>query len=456
MDKQKLLDVIETSKNDEVVTLAKAELQKLELIEQAAKGDDLSKALLVLKDVVDTYKRTASSGSLSKTEMDKLLKQVSKKAQISFDDLDPELKARLSGSVKVQMTLKTPDSITTGGAILMQQVNRPLFQKLLSDFKARNNVYLYGGAGTGKTYVAEQFANFIGYEYIEVNCNQFTSPLDLIGGQTIEGYQKGKLEIAWTNEDAFGNSFSGAILCLDELPKLDPNTAGVLNAALAKLKNVTATKSPFIYNGQGQKIYLKNLFIIATGNTQLNETSTEYEANFKQDLSLQDRFVGSTYEVVADYESEFDAIMKGYAFIFIYLIKVREIILANQGWSSRAFVSVRIMMSVRDTYIVYRSKDAKNIGNVKIADGPKDKPQDVDYAIGNPKTIKQAIDSFINLFNTTQQEQIRNESGYDEFMNTIVPQKDKMPLDSLDTDSELKEVARMIKRNNEEQAKANR
>ena len=80
----------------------------------------------------------------------------------------------------------------------------------------------------------------------------------MVGGQTIDGYQKGKLEIAWSNVDENGNDFNGAVLCLDEMPKLDPNTAGLLNSALAKVKLPNAT----IRNGRGQSISKGKLVII--------------------------------------------------------------------------------------------------------------------------------------------------------------------------------------------------
>ncbi|MBW2998223.1 AAA family ATPase [Candidatus Woesearchaeota archaeon] len=42
---------------------------------------------------------------------------------------------------------------------------------------ARNNVYLYGGAGTGKTYSARTISKLLDWNLITVNCNQFTSAL---------------------------------------------------------------------------------------------------------------------------------------------------------------------------------------------------------------------------------------------------------------------------------------
>jgi len=225
------------------------------------------------------------------------------------------------------------------------------------------------------------------------------------------------------------------------LPKLDPNTAGLLNAALAKLKNIKknpdgTTTMPFIMNGKGEKIYLKNMFVIATGNTKLNETSVEYEANFKQDLSLQDRFSGSTYEIEVDYKTEFEIIMRGYAFIWIYMTKLRELIIRDR-LTGFAFVSVRIMQSMRDTYKVFRDVEAQRLNP--------------EQSLTSPKTIKESLDSFLNLFKPNQIKVLKDESNYSDFIQIIDAKKD-MSLDSLDTKQELDTAQGMIRRNAELQA----
>ena len=231
---------------------------------------------------------------------------------------------------------------------------------------------MYGAAGTGKSFRAGQIQDILqsegsSWDLIEVNCNQFTSPLDLIGGQTIEGYQKGKLEMAWTNVDADNKKYDGAILLLDELPKLDPNTAGLLNAALAKLSERKVDDKtgkvikPTIMNGRGQKIRLGNMFVYATGNAPLNEADPDYEANFKQDLSLQDRFVGSMYKVFANYRRDRELLNgdgnnKGYLFIFNHMMLCREAILEGQdgvSFANKGFVSLRILLSMKRTFIEY-------------------------------------------------------------------------------------------------------
>jgi len=317
---------------------------------------------------------------------------------------------------------------------------RPLTQLMLSDVAANNNCYLYGGAGTGKTYSASELARLIGWGLVEVNCNQFTSPLDLLGGQTISGYQEGLVVQAWSNV-IDGKDVDGVVLLLDELPKIDPNTAGILNSALAKVK-LSGDRSR-ITNGRGQKFEKKNVFIIGTGNVKLNETSEDYEANFKQDLSLQDRFVGSTYPIFVYYNTEVDETMKGFLFIWLYMVKLRQFI-ERKRLQSRGFVSIRIMESMRDTYRVYRTYESK-----LVVGG--------DSLIKQPKTLEQAVESFFSLFPENVVRDMKQETDYDSFIQ-IIKGKNNMPFASedtmnFDTDFERTTAMEIAQRNDSEKNK---
>jgi cobaltochelatase CobS len=171
--------------------------------------------------------------------------------KITESDLSPSLLALLHSTRKVQLTINKMFGITTTSSASASTLNRPLTQLILSDVMARNNTYLYGGAGTGKTFIAEEIAQLLGWTTILLNCNQFTSPLDILGGQTIEGYQQGKLSMAWENKiinpDGKEEKVEGVVLILDELPKIDPNTSGLLNDGLAKIKD--AVKVVELANG---------------------------------------------------------------------------------------------------------------------------------------------------------------------------------------------------------------
>lgn len=416
-----------------------AQIQQLRLQEGAQKGDDVSKMMLVLKDVLENQKRnTSKGGGIDKLEVENMLKDALRKSKIKLEDLSDDLRGYLTSNMKVALSLTTNKFVGAGAGTIKKDVyEMPLFQKILSDAVAQNNIYLFGGAGTGKTFIAEELAEFLGYEFILLPCNQYTSPLEIIGGQTIDGYQLGKLERAWGNLDAKGNKsqYLGAVLCIDEMPKIDPNTAGLFNDALSRVKGKDPLIPPIIENGKGDKIPRGNLVIIATGNLKLNEMSTEYEANFKQDLSLQDRFVGSTYEVTVDYASEFNLSMKGFAFIWIALIKLREKIEAEK-WTGFAFISRRIMISLKATYITYRESIANTL----------DTNQTIKDALKTPKTLKQGVDSFLNLFKPDQISKLKSAMDYDNFLRTV-EQKNKLPLDALDTPAEITEAGRFIEAN---------
>jgi cobaltochelatase CobS len=430
---QELETRLAQTKSQPVKDLISAEIQKLQLLEKSTGGDNVASMLLALKDVLDSTKRNAAStggASISKQEVEELLKEALQTNKIKLQDLDDNLRTALTSAMKVNLVLTTNTFQGQVSKTSVAIVQTPLFQKILSDVMAMNNVYLFGGAGTGKTFMAGQMAEHLGYEYIELTCNQFTSPIDILGGQTIDGYQRGKLERAWGNIDENGNptQYKGAVLCLDELPKLDPNTAGILNGALAKVKEYkdNGLRPPTIENGRGEIIVKKNLVVIATGNVKLNETSTEYEANFKQDLSLQDRFVSSCYEVGVNYEYEANQIMKGFLFIWIAAIRLREKI-TEKKWTGFAFVSLRIMINLLATYKVYRL----------VKDDPS---RNSDIVL--PKTLMNGFDSFLNLFKPDQIIILKEAMDYENF-KTLVEVKNTMPIDDLDTDFE-RQVAKQF------------
>jgi len=189
--------------------------------------------------------------------------------------------------------------------------------------------------------------------------------------------------------------------------------------------------APTIRNGKNEELSLKNLFVIATGNVPLNTIDPDYEANFKQDLSLQDRFIGSTYKVFVDYDFEYKVMMKGFAFIWIFLVKVREAIIKNRG-TGQAFVSLRLMMNVKSTYQAYREIES-NI--------TKQKGKISSDSITKPKTIEESMETFFTLFKESTKNSILSEVDYDGFKR-IIKEKNKMPYnpDNPNFDTNAEEV----------------
>jgi len=444
MTKEELLEIVNNPDTpSDLVDDANEQLKRLENLEASQVDGVDSDVRFALEQFNKGIEQIVNQG-VDRQEVVDIVNKELQDSKFGIENLDKSVKALIGKSQTVQIvnyegvTVKTTDG-----------KKRKVFDIILSDFEAGNNVYLYGGAGTGKTFIAGQVAKALNYKLITINCNQFTSPLDIIGGQTIEGYQEGRLITAFGNNfpqgfgvnPATGKEYSGALLLLDELPKLDPNTAGVLNDGLSKIKDPIEKSQtgkiipPEITNGRGQAIPKANIFVIATGNSLLNEADADYEANFKQDLSLQDRFAGSTYELIIDPEYELNTILQNimiddklcnFTFIFNFLFRLREII-EKYEFQGRAFVSQRLSVSFRDTYIAYRLNE--RMGSKKIP---------------NAKTLEIATETFLSLFTNSQQNAIKSDIDVQEFY-TLVEGKNKLPLDKLDTEQDTEEAEMLIK-----------
>jgi cobaltochelatase CobS len=451
------LQTLAASGDPVVADIARQELEKIQAREKVSVDKDFADVVNEINDLIRTASQSTGGGAggFNETEANKLITQRLKKFKVGVDQLSEGVKEQIGKTSSVQVVNFEGVAMTMKGG-----EQRRLFDVILSDVEANNNVYLYGGAGTGKTFISGLIAKALNYKLITLNCNQFTSPLDIVGGQTIEGYQEGRLTEAWGNLDMGINPrtcmpYSGAVLLLDEIPKLDPNTAGILNDALSKIKDpkekvkdcATGEErimEPIILNGRGQQIEKKNIFVIATGNSLLNEADKDYEANFKQDLSLQDRFAGSCYQIFIDYRYELNNIMRNifvnrlnavmdFTFIFNFLAQLRDVIGSNE-FTGRAFVSTRLMISFRDTYI------AQRINMVEANPIPR------------PKTLQIATESFLSLFTETQQSVITQAVDINEFYR-IVNEKIALPSDEPATDAE-NAIAEQIIENYESKRKS--
>lgn len=441
--KKELLDIADTSDNSVVQEMLQKKLK------DEFEGDVIAQKMIQLSQLLSN----ANTSNLDEDEVKRIVREEIETEKISFDNLDDTIKKLLSNQpTQVTLNIKQGSSIRVVTRTIDDSLKRPIVQLILSDVLARNNVYLYGGAGTGKTYLAKTIQQVLDWDIITVNCNQFTSALELIGGQTIDGYQEGKVIRAFGNLKADGTpTGKGCILLLDEVPKIDPNTAGILNNALASVGEYFNYKPSTIQNAKGDIIERGECFIMATGNSLLNTKDAEYEANFKQDLSLQDRFAGSTYKVFVDRKFEWEGILlKQWAFLYIYLTKLRDTI-TEEGFTSKAFVSIRLMQSVQKTYNVFRQSKQAN-GNLKDFTVEPDiafTPAPIDTALitvqpSTVKTVENSLNEFFSLFTSEQADILRTKTDYTGWLQ-IVKEKNKMPMDKLNSPQELAEIDNILR-----------
>ncbi len=260
------------------------------------------------------------------------------------------------------------------------------FQMIVDDVMMGNNVFLVGGAGTGKTYLGENLVAkmALGRKHLTINCSQWTTPTEIVGGQTMDGYVEGKLIEAWQN---------GYVLILDELPKIDPNTAGLFNDALAK----TNTPNAVIFNSRRESFTKHDNFAcIANGNIYPDKESMVYGANNKQDLSLLDRFSGSVYYIEKNPSIEKEIIQN--KMVWSVCDRMRS---AVEELKYEAQLSLRFMRNARDAYNLEMQR-LKSKSGIKANDG---------------KTFKSAVDSYLSTFTDIQRKNLKDKIRYGDLMS---------------------------------------
>lgn len=267
----------------------------------------------VLNSIVSTISNmmTMAGGSgADNASLQAAIDKYRRENKIKLDDLDTEILEEIKKNQTILLQIpefSKPIEINRATALI------PNFFDIIDDVLAGNNVYLIGEAGGGKTYTAEQVAKTLKREYVTLNCSQYTSPLEILGGQSIEGFKQGKLIDCWKK---------GKILIMDEMPKLDPNTAGLFNDALAKSTKTKTSADAKINSANPDEAPIeraKDFAIIATGNIYPNtKPLPQYLGNNQQDLSLLDRFSGSVY--YTEFDKNTDEEMTRFSFLYEFLV----------------------------------------------------------------------------------------------------------------------------------------
>jgi len=360
----------------------------------------------VIQQVIDTIRKDILSNK-------DFLKSILADIQLTEKNIPPDLIISIMSKLKNTQSPPTPKKnspFSPEGTVAPVKIQSGNLQAMIvSDLIEGNNVYLKGKAGTGKTYLAETIAQTVmGQPFYKINCSQWTSPINIIGGQTIEGYVEGELIKAWAN---------GGILILDELPKLDPNTAGLLNDALAKsasqpeydskgniikIPHITNGKGDLIYKGQDvkDKPYRFRFCVIATGNTDMMNVGNKYGGNQRQDYSLVDRFAGSFYELENDSVTEMELT---YPWVFAVCNAMREFLIKTDAIQS---ISLRTMLNFNRTF---EQEMLNQLGSPYADEVFANSGERV-----APKTVEDSVNSFLIMLDKQKRDDLENYAPFRE------------------------------------------
>lgn len=350
--------------------------------QKSKKGTGLQELEETFNELFEELKKRQPAGPINHGEITDMIASVLSESKIGWSQLDEAVQQKLNSTTQV-IRYDIPNAPTRA----FEKPPIGMFQSMVDDLMLGHNLFLVGGAGTGKTYLAEQLLAklALGRKHITINCSQWTSPTEIIGGQTMDGYVEGKLIEAWEN---------GYVLILDELPKIDPNTAGLFNDALAKTKIPGAV----IFNSKKESfVKHKDFSCIATGNIYPDKESIAYGANNKQDLSLLDRFSGSVYFIEKNPEIETQIVQND--MIWSVCNKMRSVI---EDLKYEAQLSLRFMQNARDSFLLEMKRYKEKSKNVPVNDG---------------KTFKTAVDSYLSPFTEIQQKNIREQIKYKEIFS---------------------------------------
>lgn len=154
-----------------------------------------------------------------------------------------------------------------------QETRHPLWDELCDFYKLHKHVYIYGPAGTGKSYVVQQLAKHLNVPFHQSGCVGET--WELLGSTDAHGnYQPTE----------FYNSFKeGGIFLLDEMDGCD-------DRVLVAINNVLSNGRCTFPNGETLE-KKEDWVVFATGNTNGHGATIDYNSRSKLDISTLDRFI---------------------------------------------------------------------------------------------------------------------------------------------------------------------
>lgn len=217
-----------------------------------------------------------------------------------------------------------------------KEVMHEKMPRIIQLSQARKNIMLFGPAGCGKTFIAEQLARCLDLPFAGISFTAGLNERELVGQTSITTQSKGALVyIPSQFVEIYEN---GGVFLLDELDAADPNMLLIINMALAngKLPVSKRTDNPVA-------IQHKDFICVATANTAGTNADRLYAGRSKLDASTLDRFqVG---KIAIDYDRNIE----------ISLTKNKELL--DWVWGVRTAIKEHRLERVMSTRFIRDSDD---------------------------------------------------------------------------------------------------
>jgi len=282
------------------------------------------------------YKPPVVSSDEAQAKFDQLMSECAKKIvamQESCADQVASMQKQLD-SVKgniAEIHLKAPTGKTVK---ITKGLFHAQFKKILDLATARQNVFIYGPTGCGKSHICHQVAEALNLRFAFVSCTSGMSE-GVLGGRLLPVGKSGTFEYVISEFiDCYEN---GGVFLLDEIDAADPNVLLLVNAALAN-GHVAVPNRP-------SKPYAKrhaDFVCVAAANTVGTGADRLYSGRNKLDAATLDRF--AIGKVLMGYDERVEADLCPDAVLREKLQKYRKAILEHR--LERA-MSTRFM---RDAY----------------------------------------------------------------------------------------------------------
>lgn len=217
-----------------------------------------------------------SSTSLSNGVTEARAREVARQEAKDFfyenvsDHVKDLVSAYAPNTLSLTVDLITPSGVSTAN---LKNVHKQL-PRLIAYAECKQDAYLWGEAGTGKTHAIEQVARLLGLRYGYISLELQTPPSRLVGYMTPDGTY-----ISTIFRELYEN---GGVFCIDEVDNASGNLLTSLNSALGNNKGAFP---------DGMVKRHPNFYCFCTGNTNGLGGDLRFPERRVLDAAFRDRFV---------------------------------------------------------------------------------------------------------------------------------------------------------------------